>query len=191
MSSRVSKAVLLCEDQQHQRLVIAFLKQCGIKNPGRILTSKIASQLREGGNVGWVMDEFPRELRAFRQRQQAKAETLLIVMIDADNGSVEERRRELNERAERAGLKPIGPKESVALLVPKRHIETWIRALLDDTVTEDDDCKTKTPTTKEGLRQAAQRLHEWSRANAVPGPNCVPSLAAALPAWRMIGSRLQ
>jgi hypothetical protein len=164
MSSRVSKAVLLCEDQQHQRLAIAFLKQCGIKNPGRILTSKVASQLKEGGNVGWVMDEFPRERRAFRQRQ-VKAETLLIVMIDADKGSVEDRRKELNERAERAGLKPIGPDESVALLVPKRHIETWIRALLDDTVTEEDDCKTKAPATKEELRQAAQRLHEWSRPN--------------------------
>jgi hypothetical protein len=137
------------------------------------------------------MDEFPKELRAFRKRQKTTAETLLIVMVDADEDSVEDRRGELNKHAERAGEKPVGPKESVAVLVAKRHVETWIRALLDHTVTEDDDCKTKTPATKGELRRAAQRLHEWSRPNAVPGRSCVPSLSVALPTWWMIGSRFQ
>lgn len=191
MSSRVSQAVLVCEDQEHQRLVLAFLKQCGVRSPSRILTSKVASQLMEGGNVGWVMDEFPNELRAFRKRQQTKAETLLIVMVDADKGSVEDRLKEFKEHAEQAGQVPVGSKESVALLVPKRHVETWIRALLNETVTEDDDCKTRMHASKEELRQAAQRLYEWSRPNAVPGPSCVPSLSAALPIWQMIKSRFQ
>jgi hypothetical protein len=190
MSSRVSKAVLLCEDQEHERLVIAFLKQCGIRSPGRVLRLRVASKLRAGGNIGWVLDEFPNELRVFRSRQ-TKAESLLIVVIDADNASVENRRRELNERAERAGLEPIQKDEAIALLVPKRHIETWIRALLGDTVKEDDICKTNKSLTKEEVRQAAQRLYEWSRPNAAPGLTCVLSLSTSLPAWRMIESRLR
>jgi hypothetical protein len=189
MSSRVSKAVLLCEDQEHERLVIAFLKQCGVRSPGRILRSRVASKLKAGGNVGWVLDEFANELRTFRNRQK-KAESLLIVVIDADNASVEDRRRELNERAQRAGIDTIGPDE-IAVLIPNRHIETWIRALLGDVVSEHDDCKTNKAPTKEELRKAAARLFEWSRPHAAIGSSCVPSLSMALPTWQMIGSRLR
>src|SRR5947209_5988516 len=108
MSNRVSQAVLLCEDQEHERLVIAFVKQCGIRKPYDSIVPKVASKLRAGGNVGWVLDEFPKELRSIRNRQK-KAESLLIVVIDADNSTVDERRGELNERAQRAGLDPIRP----------------------------------------------------------------------------------
>jgi hypothetical protein len=124
----------------------------------------------------------------FRDRQK-KAESLLIVLIDADDDSVEERRRQLNERAQRAGLQTVGSDE-IALLIPKRHIETWIRALLGFNVTEEENCKTNKPPTKDQIRQAAERLFEWSRRNAGVGTSCVPSLSVALPTWQMLGSRL-
>ncbi len=190
MSSRVSKAVLLCEDQAHVRLTTAFLKKCGIEGLDRILRPRVASRLRAGGNIGWVLDEFPGELRASRNRQK-KAETLLIVMIDADHASVADRRRELNECAKKAGLEPIGADESVAILIPKRHIETWIRALLGHNVTEEEICKTNAAATKEEVRQAAEQLFAWSRPNAEPGPSCVPSLVEALPTWHRLGSRFR
>jgi hypothetical protein len=189
MSNRVSKAVLLCEDQGHERLVIAFLKQCGVHSPGRILIRRVASRLRAGGNVGWVMDEFPKELRAFRQRQ-TRAETLLIVVIDADDVSIDDRRRELNDRATRAGLAACFPDE-IALIVPKRHVETWIQALLGEQVTEESNCKSGKPPSDQSIHSAARRLHEWSLPNARPGSNCVVLLSAALPTWRMICSRLK
>ncbi len=190
MSDRVSKAVLLCEDPEHQRLMLAFLKKCGVPNPGRMLRPIVASKMREGGNVGWVIERFPDQFRAVRQRQRSRANSLLIVMIDADECSVEERKRELNRRAEEAGLDPIKPDDPLALIIPKRHIETWIRSLLGDSVTEDVDCKTNKTISKEQLRIAADQLYEWSRPNAIAGPNCVPSLTRALADWRRIGSLL-
>jgi hypothetical protein len=180
---------MLCEDQAHERLVIAFLKQCGVISPGRLLTRRVASRLRAGGNIGWVFDEFAKELRAFRQRQ-TKAETLLIVVVDADDASIDDRRRELNDRAIRAGLAPVSPDE-IALLIPKRHIETWIQALLGTMVSECGNYKSNRQLSDQSIHSAARRLYEWSRPNASPGPTCVESLSIALPIWRMICSRLK
>jgi hypothetical protein len=187
MNSRVSKAVLLCEDQRHESFLIAYLKQCGVRSPGRVLTARVASKLRQGGNVGWVLDEFPKELRAIRKRH---ARSLLIVMVDADDGAVADRRRQLNERAQKADLEPLDNEDPVALLVPKRHVETWIRALLGERVNEEQDCKANKPPAKSELRQASDCLYQWVRLNAVPGPTCIPSLEAAFATLRMIESRL-
>jgi len=190
MSNRVSKAVLLCEDQEHQRLVFAFLKRCGIKNPGRIVRARVASLMRAGGNIGWVLDELPKELRAFRNRQ-SKANSLLIVVADADDCSVQDRRAQLNERVRQAKLEPLRTGESVALLIPKRNVETWIRYLLAEEVTETDDYKSSKPIGKDEFRKAADRLYDLSRPNAARDPKCPPALGEALPAWCMIGDCLR
>ena len=190
MSKRVSKAVLLCEDEAHQRLVRAFLKRCGISNLDRLLTEKVASKLKKGGNDVWVLENFHIELQAVRQRQKAKAETLLIVVIDADKHSVVERRSELNVRAKNAEMEQLG-EEEIALLIPKRNIETWFRALLGETVDEEKDYKNNQKPTKEEIRQAAEKLYEWSCPGATLGKSCAPSLAASLPIWQMIGTRLK
>lgn len=190
MSNRVSQAVLLCEDATQERLVRAFLKECGIKNPDRYLRTKVASKEKQGGGISWVIEKFPDQLLAVRNRQKARAETLLIVMIDADKNSIEERREELNDRAQLLGHEKIGQNE-IALLIPKYHVETWIRVLLGETVTEDEDCKGFQKPTKEEIRQAAENLFELSRPNAPLASNCIPSLLASLPVWRMLSDRLR
>jgi hypothetical protein len=190
MSNRVSQIVLLCEDQQHHRFVIAFLKQCGIRNPDRMVRALVASQLMQGGNVGWVLEKFPQELRRYRKRQK-KAKSLLVVMVDADNGTVEDRRSEFADRAKSSGLTPHEEKESVVLLIPKRHVETWILCLLGNTVTEEEDCKTRKRPTKVELREASIKLYEWSRPNAQPdATGVVPSLLRAIPEWNKIANCL-
>src|SRR5436190_113502 len=112
MSRRVSQTVLLCEDEAHERIVKAFMKECGL-------------------------EEF-------------------------------------------------GQEEPAVLLIPKRHIETWIDVLLGKVVTEDENCKTHDRRSKEEIRKAAQALFAWSRPNATPDRNCVDSLKAALSEWRKI-----
>jgi hypothetical protein len=134
------------------------------------------------------MDEFPNELVAVRKRQ-AKAKSLLIVMIDSDNESVEIRAQALKDRLVQSKLEPVRLDDPLALLIPKRHIETWIRALLGERVTEEEDCKKHNPPTKDDFRQAALKLYDWSRPNAAVPPNCVPSLSQALKVWHRIGSQ--
>jgi hypothetical protein len=186
MSDRVSQTILLCEDEAQARLTKAYMKRCGLRAEPPYLKSLVASQMQFGGNVLWVMNEFPSQLRACRQRQK-KANTLLIVVVDADTFTVEDRRRQLLNRVKLAGYSESGANEPAVLLIPKRHIETWICTLLGMAVTEEEDCKTHKKTKKEDIRQAALKLFEWSRPNAAHDAKCVPSLAAALPQWRTIG----
>jgi hypothetical protein len=186
MSDRVSQTILLCEDEVHERLTKAYLKRCKLPYQAPQVKALVASRQQKGGNDSWVLHEFPKQLHACRQRQK-KAKTLLIVLIDADNYSVEERQRQLMNRLTLEGYEVLGNDDPVALLIPKRHIETWIRALLGENVTEEQECKARQDTTREEIRGAVEALFDWSRANAIPGPSCVPSLRTALPAWRAIG----
>jgi hypothetical protein len=177
---------LLCEDDAHRRLAVAYMKRCGIRTE-RVVVEQVASRQRHGGNIGWVLDEFPRQLRACRQRHKTKADTQLIVMVDADTLDADERRRQLDERLTREGYDKLAGSDPVVLLIPRRHVETWIRSLLGQQVSEDDDCKGWDKPTKDEIRQAAQTAYGWARDNPKPGPTCVPSLRAALPEWRKIG----
>jgi hypothetical protein len=185
MSDRVSQTILLCEDEAQERMTKAYLKRCGLPHQSPYVKALVASRQQQGGNDAWVLNQFPRQLHACRQRQK-KAKTLLIVLIDADNHAVGDRRRQLLDRVTSAGLEEYGANEPAVLLIPKRHIETWIRALLGKTVTETEDCKSWNKLERETLRQAAEVLFAWSRPNATPGSTCVPSLEAALPEWKRI-----
>jgi hypothetical protein len=185
MSKAPSQIILLCEDEEQDRLARSYMKICGI-NTQRRVKALVASRMQVGGNVGWVLNRFPNELQACRRRH-SKASTLLVVVVDADDYSVEERRRHLMDRVTSSDFEELGDSEPAALLIPKRHIETWIRALLNESVTEEQDCKTRKKPTKEEVHHAAQILHQWCRPKATPGPTCVPSLKTAIPEWRKIG----
>lgn len=185
MSSRASKITSLCEDDEHRRLALAFMKRCRNINTDRVVVEIVASRLQQGGNVGWVLEQFPRQLHACRQRQK-KAQTLLVVVLDADQFTVEERRRQLDASLKQATYEALDANDPVAILIPRRHVETWICALLGEAVNEEQDCKGHLKMTRAEIRQAADTLCEWTRENATPGATCVPSLAAAFPEWRKI-----
>jgi hypothetical protein len=142
--------------------------------------------MRHGGNVDLVLHDFPAQVHACRQRHK-RAKTLLIVVVDADEFAVDERRLQLNAHLKLAGLAELTADDPVALLIPRRHVETWIRSLLGDTVSEDDDCKGRKKLTREEVLQAADTAYQWARPKAVINPACVPSLEIALPEWRKIG----
>ena len=186
MSDRVSRTTVLCEDEAQERLVREYLKTCKLScDPPQVIW-RVASKLQYGGNDHWVLKEFSDELHACRQRS-AKAKTLLIVVIDADaKFSVEQRRDQLCERVQQTGYSDFGGDDPAVLLIPKRHIETWIAVLLGKTVTEDEDCKDWEPPSKKQFRGAAEALYQWARPNATFGTNCVPSLKNSLPEWRKI-----
>lgn len=186
MSNRVSNVILLCEDDEHARLLRAFLRICGhVAN----IRSRVASREKHGGNVGWVLDHYAEELRACRQRN-ARAKTLLVVMVDADDSAVDERHRELAKRAEAAGLGKLQKDEPVVVLVAKRHVETWIRVACGDSVSEEEDCTFNRPPTQQQFRNAAQAIYDRSRPNAARQQPTVPSLDEALPHWRRISESI-
>jgi len=183
VGDQVSQTILLCEDNPQERCLLSFLAQAGVNR--RSIRSLVASRLQHGGNAGWVLQEFPRQLRACRQRSKL-VRTQLLVMLDADDFSVAQRWQQLADRVQQDGDAKLDLVEPVAILVPKRHIETWLCCLLGQPVTESEDCKAKVVLSKNNFRTAGQQLYQWSRQNARPGPTCVESLNLALPQLRKI-----
>lgn len=134
MSPRRVKIVLLCEDNQHEAFTRRFLKGMGW-NTREIRVEK--SPAASGAAEQWVRITFPKELRIYRSRKN-KAGSALIVMIDADDKSVQERIAELESECNSQQLEFRTGDEAVAILVPKRNIETWIHYLNGNRANEED-----------------------------------------------------
>jgi hypothetical protein len=119
MSNRASKIVVLCEDDEHMRLTLAYMKRCGIQTE-RVVVQEVASRKQYGGNDAWVLREFPRQLRACRNRA-TRAETLLVVLIDGDRWTVDQRCQQLNQQLKQENQEELQDGDPVALLIPCRH----------------------------------------------------------------------
>jgi len=176
MNNRVYQFVVLCEDDGHATLVCAYLKVCDIGERERTVINTSESHHR---GISLVLDQFSIQLKACRQRHK-RARTLLIVVADADAFSVTIREQHLQER------EAFTDKDPLVVLIPKRHIETWICAAIHKPVDEDKDCK-RYKLRKAEIRDAARQIHEWARFEPPDNSPCVPSLRAALPRWRKIG----
>jgi len=108
-------------------------------------------------------------------------------MVDADVETTQQRAAQLSDALRAAGVEERGDEELIVVLIPRRHVETWIRALLGNQVDEVTDYTRPTPTAKD-IKHAATELLEWTRPAAAPGATSPPSLTASLPEWRKIPS---
>ena len=113
---------LLCEDSQTDAFVRRFLKRRNFRR--RDITTL---ELPHGSQSGeqWVRTRYPAQLRAIRGRQQA----YLIVVTDADAGSTEARRVQLEAACEQQQIPRRDDRDPVLVFVPRRNIETWLAYL--------------------------------------------------------------
>lgn len=177
MSDRFSQRIVLCEDEEHSRLVSAYLRRCGLRYDPPYVTLLML------GSVVNVVRDFPKQLEAVRKRSKM-AKTQLIVVMEADEKhSVTERRQQLQNASAFTDADP------VAVLIPKRHIESWFRSALGQDIDEANDCKRpgKNHWDSEEIRTVAARIHEWSRDPASAPTTCVSSLRESFTEWRKIG----
>ncbi|MCP4756060.1 MAG: hypothetical protein GY866_34800 [Proteobacteria bacterium] len=132
MSIRRVKIVLLCEDSQHEAFTRRFLKGMGW-NTRELRVEKSPS----GGGAAeqWVREKFTTELKAYRQRR-TRAASALISVIDADLRTVNDRINEFENECIENTTPFRTPNEAVAILVPKRNIETWSHYLDGEQVDE-------------------------------------------------------
>jgi len=126
MSRRRVQTVILCEDLQHEVFVYRFLKQTGRADVRRVTVRR--SPKGRGSGAQFVLDHFAGEVEAYRRKSQHLS-LCLIVVIDADILSVEDRIRQLEESLVITGLPRRTAEERIIILVPRRNIETWIRYL--------------------------------------------------------------
>ena len=113
---------LLCEDSQTDAFVRRFLKRRNFRH--RDITTL---PLPAGGQSGeqWVRTRYPAELRAIRRRQRS----YLIVVTDADTGSTDARRAQLEAECKQQEIPPRQDADPVVVIVPRRNIETWLAYL--------------------------------------------------------------
>jgi hypothetical protein len=180
--SKSSQVIVLAEDRLHQRLVQKYLERLG-HSPHEIRFEDLPSG--RGCGEQWVRERYAGAVAAYRWRS-SRAQTALVVAIDANGGDVPRRLRQLQDALVEADLSPRRDDEEIVHLIPRRNIETWIVCLNGRTVNEDDDY-TRDRDIDGQFQRAAAMLFEWSRDNAVPPRHCVPSLLAAIPELRRLG----
>lgn len=124
--------VILCEDLQLECFVRRFLIKRGWE---RRQIFSVPLPANGGAGYSWVLKKLPDELKAYRSRN-AHAETCLIVGLDADNETIDERIDRLRRACKEADLEFRRADERIALAIPRRNIETWLEYLRGRNVDE-------------------------------------------------------
>lgn len=187
MPERIANKIILAEDLEQQNLVRRYLERCGHAAPFRLLP---LTRRPGGSGEKYVRDQYPREVQACRSILGRRATALLVVIVDADLETTKRRAAQLENALQAAGMHAREDDEPIVVLIPKRHVETWVRALLGnqvDEVTDFTKAPYSTPVAND-IQEAATELHRWTRPGAKPGPTSPPSLTASLPEWRKIPS---
>lgn len=154
-------------------LIYRYLKKHGLN--GHQMTFR-PSPPGAGSAENWVRNEFAVEVGAYRSRQ-TRARTELIVVIDADTRTVQQRLSQLDQALLDNGKRAVDTDtERIARLVPKRNIETWILCLNERPVDEETDYKRARNNWSELTVSAAETLFHWTRPSVQLPNNFVDSL---------------
>ncbi|WP_339135747.1 MAG: hypothetical protein WGN25_18790 [Candidatus Electrothrix sp. GW3-4] len=127
--SKASQIIILCEDRAHEIFVTRFLKKGWGVKPRTIRVVPYPGG--KGSGKKFVLEKFSEEAKACRSRHAA---TILLVIQDADEFSVEQVRTELAAKL----LPPRDEAEPIAYIIPKWHIETWIAYLAGELINEEE-----------------------------------------------------
>ena len=174
--SKPSQVIVLLEDDHHKMLIYRYLKKHGLGHEIRIELPPPG----RGSAESWVRNRFDKEVSAYRLRQR-KAKTALIVVIDADAHSVQDRWKQLDQALKDAEKLPVDIEhEKIARVVPKRNIETWILCLTKQTVDEETDYRNTRNDWNELIPTAAATLFQWTRQEAELPNHCIDSLRTGI-----------
>jgi hypothetical protein len=174
--NKPSQVIVIVEDEHHKQVIYKYLK---IRNLKQHAIRIEMSPSGEGSAENWVRKKFVKEVSTYRSRNRY-AQTALIVAIDADTGSVQDRLKQLDQELTDNGKERVTPEaERIARLVPKRNIETWILCLNEENVDEETDYKSTRNDWNNLIPQAAESLSDW-RSKAEPPKFCVDSLRCGI-----------
>jgi hypothetical protein len=168
--SKPSLVIVLLEDDHHEMLIYRYLINCGLK---RYAIRIHRSPSGQGSAESWVLKRFVEETNVYRSRQ---ARTALIVMVDADTRTVQDRLNQLDQALTDSGKQTVVETEQIARLIPKRNVETWILCLNEQAVDEETDYKRTDNNWNELIPTASETLCQWTRSQAEPPNHYVSSL---------------
>ncbi len=181
-----SQVIVLVEDSRQRQFVWRYLRRCGLEQHTMRFVPYPAGA---ASGEQRVRERFAEEVEAYRGRR-ARAETTLIVAIDADNLLVQERLAQLDRSLDEVQADRIRPDaEQIARLVPKRNIETWILCLNDARVDEETDYKRIQHDWTKLIRSGIETLYNWTRPNAQVPASCISSLRVGVAEPRKLAFR--
>lgn len=181
--SKPSLVIVIVEDEHHEMLARRHLKQRGM---GPHQVTYLRSPSGGGSAEQWVRARFAKEVSAYRNRQ-TRAETALVLIIDADTHTVQGRLAQLDRALEEGMVQPISNSEQIARLVPKRNVETWILCLNGQPVDENTDYKTTRDDWNELIPPAAETLFQWTRPQVEVPIHCIDSLLSGIRELNRLG----
>lgn len=179
--SKPSLVIVVVEDSHHRMLAYRYLSECGLREH-QIRIERSPSG--KGSAENWVRGRYAKEVNVYRRRQ---AQTALIVVIDSDAGTVQDRLRQLDQALGENGVDATEARERIAKLAPKRNVETWILCLNGHAVNEEADYKYTRSDWSDLIPGAAKTLCAWTRRGADPPVHCINSLQHGIEELRRLG----
>lgn len=128
---RYSSIVVLTEDKMQESVVRRYLEALNYRP--RVVTF-IPLPNGKGSGEQAVRMKFQEEYAKFLQLKNRK-QIALIVVIDADMKTVQERFNQLTDNGK------LYQEQNIAILIPKRNIETWLAFWRDGETDEERDYK--------------------------------------------------
>jgi hypothetical protein len=198
---------VLCEDLQAAVFVRRVLLSCGVQPrdirlrpypDNRFNAMGGGSPRRIDGYMVYscgsqhVRENFAGELLSMRTQQNMGRDVALVVHIDVDNDTqagrtVQDRQRELDHAC--TGAQPPVPvrtrEESVAWLIPRRAIETWIHLFLSGGPVDESTSYPHMTGHEADTGPAASEFARHARAGTSP-PHAPPSLVLGLDELRRV-----
>jgi hypothetical protein len=169
------QAIVLCEDLQGWVFVRRMLMAMGYESR-RIRVIPYPADGRGCGEQH-VRESYPDELTRYRSRA-ARTRTVLAVHVDADRLTVQDRHATLDGELRKRGVAPRAPDETVAVLIPKREIETWIHFFFGHAPIDEENSYPKY-TRESDTWPAADEFARHVRAGTTP-VGALPSLPVGL-----------
>lgn len=178
MPKRVAVMVILAEDKRSATLCRRFLRNW-LQTSQREFREIVAPSGRGSGEQ-FVRNEYANQVHDQRLRVRGSGRNAaLLVHIDADVSEVTQRHDQLAQALNNAGRVPRQDNELIAIVVPKRNTETWLRGLTGTAVDEKtnyrDPSRRSTRDDDSLIVPAADALYNATRPNA---PNPCPQLPA-------------
>ena len=164
---------VLVEDIVQQNLVRHYLNRAGLATSCRF------EPLPNGAGCGeqYVRKRFPEIVKKVQSSLGRAVAAIAVIMIDADLETVAARRAQLINSQQNT--------QDSVILIPKRHVETWVGALLGNAVDELVDYKRQFGNATM-VKQAALELFNCARPNAQLPPAIPQSLVTSIPELQKI-----
>jgi hypothetical protein len=133
MSRRKVNLVIVCEDVQQSVFARRYLIKRGFEARKIRVVQNPSGR---GSGEQFVRKYLVQEVKEYRRKSSFQEGLAVVAFVDADTFSVDERMNQLNNALVEEGLDEIRPNERIAVFIPKRNIETWIRFAQDRNVDE-------------------------------------------------------